>query len=456
MDFYQEFIYKSRYARWKEEDQRREIWNETIDRYYQFFLPKVPEQLIPEFESAIELIRVQSVMPAMRCLMTAGPALERDNAAGYNCYYRAIRKPYFFAEIMYVLMCGAGAGFSVERQYICDLPEVPELTKKPNELILQIEDSKYGWCRGLYALIMSLYLGVIPEWDLSKVRPAGARLKTFGGRSSGPESLDGLYQKIVNIFLKASGQGRKLNSVECHDLLCYIAETVVVGGVRRSAMLSLSNLTDERMRNAKNGEWSNANSQRSYANNSVCYTERPDVGIFLREWQSLYESHAGERGIFSRPAAQRKAKKSGRRDPNYDFGTNPCGEVILRDGQFCNLTEVIIRPDDLLEDLIVKAEAATILGTLQATLTDFTFLSEDVKVNCEKERLLGVSLTGIMDHPLLSQYSEGISIRFWLERLKEAVYATNNRWADALHIPRSAAATTICLLVLDRGITGIL
>ena len=335
----------------------------------------------------------------MRCMMTAGKALDRDNVAGYNCAYRAVDDVRSFDEIMYILLCGTGVGFSVERQYINDLPEIAEEFYETDTTIV-VSDSKIGWASAYRELISLLYGGKIPKWDLSKIRPAGSRLKTFGGRASGPDPLDDLFKFTVGVFRNA--KGRKLNSLECHDIVCKIADIVVVGGVRRSALISLSNLTDERMRNAKTGQWWTENPQRALSNNSVCYTETPDTAAFLKEWTSLYESKSGERGIFNRVSARKIAERNGRREHNYEFGTNPCSEIILRSKQFCNLSEVVVRPTDTLDTLKEKVRKATILGTLQSTLTNFRYLSRDWKKNTEEERLLGVSLTGIMDHPVLS------------------------------------------------------
>lgn len=373
----------------------------------------------------------------MRALMTAGPALERDNIAGYNCAYIPIIDVNVFGEICFILMNGTGVGFSVERQYINQLPIVPEL--KESNYVIVVTDSKEGWAEALQGVIECLYKGAVPTWDLSGLRPAGARLYTFGGRSSGPQPLADLFQFTVGLFLKA--QGRKLNSVECHDLVCKIAQVVVVGGVRRSALISLSNLTDERMRNAKNGQWWEDNGQRALANNSIAYTERPDIGIFMKEWHTLYESKSGERGIFNRIAAQKQAALTGRRDGSRDFGTNPCGEIILRPFGFCNLSEIIVRSSDTDESLADKVELATILGTFQSTLTDFKYIREDWKRNAEEERLLGVSMTGIMDSDLTRAGAWGLDDR--LKELKEHAIHINSEWAANLGIVASASITTV-------------
>jgi len=375
---YQKYIHKSRYSRWIDSENKREDYPQTVARLIDFWRkerPVVPEEVLTELEQAILNLEV---MPSMRSLMTAGVALARDHVAGYNCSYRAIDDIRAFDEIMYILLCGTGVGFSVERQYINELPEVAEEFTE-TETTIVVRDSKVGWASAYRELLALLYGGKIPKWDVSKVRPAGSRLRTFGGRASGPEPLVELFNFTIDLFKKA--KGRKLNSLECHDLVCKIADIVVVGGVRRSALISLSNLTDERMRGAKTGQWWTDNPQRALANNSVCYTEKPDIGIFIKEWLNLYESKSGERGIFSREAARKIAARNGRRDPSWDFGTNPCSEIILRSKQFCNLTEVVIRPEDTLELLKEKVRKATILGTLQASLVNFRYLSSKWKKN---------------------------------------------------------------------------
>lgn len=440
---YEQFIYTSRYSRWREEDQRRESWNETVDRYVNFMKEHVEKETgyVLSHEELKELwnsIYSFQTMPSMRAVMTAGPALARDNTAGYNCSYLAIDDIKAFDETMYILLCGTGVGFSVERQYIQKLPEVPEKLFESDTTIV-VADSKEGWAKALRQLIALLYSGEIPKWDVSKVRPAGARLKTFGGRASGPAPLEELFKFVINVFKKAVG--RKLTSIECHDILCKIGEVVVVGGVRRSAMISLSNLSDDRMRNAKSGQWWEANGQRALANNSVCFTENPDMGSFLREWTSLYESKSGERGIFNRQAAVKQASKNGRRKINYEFGTNPCSEIILRSKQFCNLSEVVVRPTDTKETLIAKVKMATILGTLQSTLTKFPYLRKEWQRNTEEERLLGVSLTGIMDNPMTSTNSE--ELKDLLDELREVAVETNKLWAEKLGIPQSTAVTAV-------------
>ena len=433
---YQAFIHTSRYARWLDSENRRETWGETVGRYIQnVVVPKTRDEIVlDDIEQAILSLEI---MPSMRALMTAGPALERDNTAGYNCSYLPVDDPKSFDEAMFILLCGTGVGFSVERQYISKLPEIPEQMFKSDTVIV-VKDSKEGWAKALRQLISLLYAGEIPQWDVSKVRPAGAKLKTFGGRASGPAPLVELFNFTVNTFVGA--KGRKLSSIECHDLMCKIGEVVVVGGVRRSAMISLSNLSDDRMRHAKSGSWWENQKQRALANNSVAYTEKPDMETFMREWLSLVESKSGERGIFSRPASKKQAAKSGRRDASYDFGTNPCSEIILRPYQFCNLTEVVVRATDTLEDLERKVKLATILGTIQSTYTHFPYLRKVWKDNTEAERLLGVSLTGIMDNKLMSG---GNGLANLLENLKNVAVATNAEWADRLGIPASAAITCV-------------
>jgi ribonucleoside-diphosphate reductase alpha chain len=378
-----------------------------------------------------------NVMPSMRALMTAGPALDRDNTAGYNCSYLPVDDPKSFDEAMFILLCGTGVGFSVERQFVSKLPEIPELFESDTTVV--VKDSKEGWAKSLRQVIALLYSGEIPKWDVSRVRPAGAKLKTFGGRASGPAPLVDLFNFVIRTFKEA--QHRKLSSLEVHDIMCKIGEVVVVGGVRRSAMISLSNLSDDRMRHAKSGSWWENDPQRALANNSVSYTEKPDAVSFMREWMSLVESGSGERGIFNRQASVAQAKKNGRRDPNFEFGTNPCSEIILRPYQFCNLTEVVVRATDTIETLEAKVKLATILGTIQSSYTKFPYLRKIWQKNTEEERLLGVSLTGIMDNPLMTTKNAGLEAT--LGRLKEVAVATNVEWADRLGIPVSAAITCV-------------
>ncbi len=437
MDQYQSFIHKSRYARWLESEGRRETWEETVNRYINFF--KEREQLDDESgQEVYEAIHALEVMPSMRCMMTAGEALKRDNVAGFNCSYLHIDHPRAFDELMYVLMCGTGVGFSVERNFIAKLPEVAEEFHKTNSVIV-VSDSKLGWASAFRELIAMLYAGKIPNWDMGRVRPAGARLKTFGGRASGPDPLNDLFNFCVGVFTKAAG--RKLTSIECHDVCCKIADIVVVGGVRRSALISLSNLSDNRMAKAKSGQWWESEGQRRLANNSVAYTEKPDFEAFLSEMHTLYDSKAGERGIFSRVAAKKIAGRNGRRDAEQDFGTNPCSEIILRSNEFCNLSEVVVREDDDLDSLKRKVRIATIIGTLQSTLTDFRYLRVRWKRNTEEEALLGVSLTGIMDHWLLSKPST--DLEKWLTEMKGVAVETNKEWSEKLGVNQSVAITCV-------------
>ncbi len=437
MNQYQQFIHKSRYARWLPEEGRRERWDETVNRYVDFWKDRGQindKEALKLFNAIFNL----EVMPSMRCMMTAGEALNKDNVAGFNCSYLHIDSPRSFDELMYVLMCGTGVGFSVERNFINKLPVVAE-SFHPTDSTIVVADSKIGWASSFRELIAMLYAGKIPKWDMSKVRESGARLKTFGGRASGPEPLDDLFHFCVGIFQKSAG--RKLTSIECHDVCCKIADIVVVGGVRRSALISLSNLSDPRMAKAKSGNWWDTEGQRRLANNSVAYTEKPDFESFLAEMQNMYESKAGERGIFSRVAAQKIAERNGRRDPEQDFGTNPCSDIILRSNQFCNLSEIVVRPEDDLDSLKRKCEVAAIIGTLQATLTDFRYLRNVWKRNTEEEALLGVSLTGICDHYLLGKNSPDLGK--WLEEMKDVAIKTNKKWATKLGINQSAAITCV-------------
>ena len=440
---YQEFIHLSRYSRWLPKEKRRETWSETVARYFDFFETHLKENckytldkdMRHKLEDAVLSLKV---MPSMRCLMTAGEALKRENIAGYNCSYISVDRPQAFDEILYVLMNGTGVGFSVERQFVSNLPTVAEEFYMSDTIIV-VQDSKLGWAKAFKELVAMLYHGQIPKWDLSKVRPAGAPLKTFGGRASGPEPLQRLFEFTKEIFQSAAG--RKLSSLECHDIVCKTAEIVVVGGVRRSALISLSNLSDDRMRVAKSGQWWNDNGQRALANNSACYTEKPDVGIFMDEWKALYDSKSGERGIFNRESAKRIAEKSERRDVGYDFGTNPCSEIILRSREMCNLSEVVVRTDDTEDTLLEKVKLATILGTFQSTLTNFKYVSKDWKKNCIEERLLGVSLTGIMDNKWTAGKLPGLDVL--LENLKKMSVDTNKEWSEKLKINQSAAITCV-------------
>ena len=444
---YQEFIHLSRYSRWLPDKNRRETWDETVGRYFDFFKEHLKDMhdfnlsdtLRKELENAVLDLEV---MPSMRCLMTAGEALKRENIAGYNCSYVAVNRVHAFDEILYILMNGTGVGFSVERQHVAQLPHVAD-DFHHTDTTITVADSKLGWAKGLKELVGMLYIGQIPRWDLSKIRPAGAPLKTFGGRASGPEPLESLFNFAVNIFKNAPG--RKLSSIECHDLVCKIAEVVVVGGVRRSALISLSNLSDDRMRAAKSGQWWNTEPQRALANNSACYTEKPDIGTFMDEWKALYESKSGERGIFNRESAVKQAGKNGRRNTEHDFGTNPCSEIILRSREFCNLSEVVVRSTDTRESLKKKVRLATMLGTIQSTLTNFKYVSSVWKNNCEEERLLGVSLTGIMDNHLLNgkiPSSEG-TLESLLHTLRDEAIETNRVFAKKIGINQSVAVTCV-------------
>ena len=434
---YQNFIATSRYARWLEEEGRRETWTETVTRYVDYMADKtgLDKKTADEIWNAIYTL---DVMPSMRALMTAGPALDRDNTAGYNCSYLPVNDPKSFDEAMYILLCGTGVGFSVERQYIDKLPEIPEKLFKSQTTIV-VRDSKEGWAKAFRMLVALLYAGEVPDYDVSMIRPAGARLKTFGGRASGPAPLVDLFKFTINMFKGATG--RKLNSYECHSIMCKIGEIVVVGGVRRSAMISLSNLSDIRMRHAKTGQWWETAPHMALSNNSVAYTDKPDSETFLREWTSLVESKSGERGIFNRVSAQKQAAKNGRRNPDYEFGTNPCSEIILRPHQFCNLTEVVIKEHDTDEDLDRKVRLATILGTAQATLTDFPYLRKIWKSNTQEERLLGVSLTGIMDNIHTNCFL--VNMRERLTRLKQIAIDTNKKYAKKFGIEESTAITCV-------------
>ncbi len=453
---YEEFIYKSRYARWDDTVGRREDWPETVDRYVNYLWDHVKEKhdyfvSNEDMWGIREAILNFEVMPSMRALMSAGPALERDNTAGYNCSYLPVDSPESFDEAMYILMCGTGVGFSVEKKYVKRLPAIPALLERQysdllnviNKNVILVQDSKEGWAHAYRELITYLYDGVVPTWDTSLVRPAGARLKTFGGRASGPKPLEELFQFTVDTFADAAG--RKLTSLEAHDLMCKIGEVVVVGGVRRSAMISLSDLDDQKMAKAKSGDWWNYNGQRSLANNSVAYGSKPDAQTFLKEWVSLIESNSGERGIFNRQASQKQAERSGRRNSNIDFGTNPCSEIILRPYQFCNLTEVVIRDRDTVEDIRRKVRIASLLGTLQSTLTDFPYLRDIWRQNTEEERLLGVSLTGIMDNRILAGKSTqyGPNIGMILRELRDEAVKVNAEYAAAIGIPASTAITCV-------------
>ena len=439
---YQQFIHKSRYARWLDSEQRREDWDETVDRYVNFMVNQVrgkhnyelPKKDVEEIREAILNLEV---MPSMRAMMTSGPALARDNISGYNCSYIPVDSPRSFDECMYILMCGTGVGFSVERENVDKLPVVSDAMHE-TDTVIKVGDSKPGWAKSLRELIALLYAGQIPTWDMSQVRAAGERLKTMGGRASGPQPLDDLFRFTVETFKKA--QGRRLFPIECHDLMCKIGEIVVVGGVRRSALISLSNLNDDQMAHAKSGQWWENEGQRALANNSVAYKGKPEIGTFMREWVALYESKSGERGMFNREAADKQVAQNGRRETGHMWGTNPCSEIILRPYQFCNLSEVMVRETDDLVSLKRKVRLATILGTLQSTLTDFKYLRSVWKKNTEEERLLGVSLTGIMDHAVLSK---NVDSKRWLQEMREESVKTNDKYANMLGIPVSAAITCV-------------
>lgn len=460
---YQQQIHKTRYARWREELGRRETWGETVERYLHTVVIDRAGELgtrvdIPLEQELQEAILGLEVMPSMRAMMTAGPAMQRDNVAAYNCAYLKVNRVEAFDEAMYILMCGTGVGFSVERQYVNELPEVPELF--PSDTTIIVRDSKIGWAKAYRELLKLLYAGSIPNIDTSRVRKAGARLKTFGGRASGPGPLEDLFRYTIETFQAA--QGRKLNSIEAHGLMCKVGDIVVVGGVRRSALISLSNPSDERMRDAKSGAWYDdpAREHFALANNSAAWTEKPEAERFIEEWTALIKSKSGERGIINRKGLQAQVARNGRRDPDHDFGTNPCSEIILRDRQFCNLSEVVVRSTDTIEDLERKVRLATILGTFQSTFTDFRYLSKQWQRNCEEERLLGVSLTGIMDHPVLSgrssliQGAEGewrglpvnetaVDLPEVLERLRQVAIDTNAEWAEKLGINPATAITCV-------------
>jgi ribonucleoside-diphosphate reductase alpha chain len=440
MDQYQEYIAASRYARFVDDKQRRENWGETVNRYVDYIFSRTPAiadktDLKTEIRDAIYNL---DLMPSMRAMMTAGKSADRDNTCVYNCSYLPVDDPKSFDEAMFILLCGTGVGFSVESKYINQLPEVPEKLFD-SEHTIAVHDSKEGWAKSLRLLLAHLWSGEIPKWDVSAVRPAGARLKTFGGRASGPQPLIDLFEFAVALFKHA--QGRRLHSLECHDLMCKIGEVVVVGGVRRSAMISLSDLDDERIRHAKAGPWWDTAPHRALANNSAVYNETPTVGKFMEEWLSLYNSHSGERGIFNREAARKTVEKYGHRDPNFEFGTNPCSEIVLRPYQFCNLSEVVVRHDDTKEILLSKVRLASVLGTIQATFTKFPYLRKLWQRNTEEERLLGVSLTGIYDNPLLT--TQGEELNELLSELREEARRANEEFAGLLGIPKSAAITCV-------------
>lgn len=433
---YSTFIHRSRYARWLDDKGRRETWSETVARYFDFFVDK-HRNLAPQIAESLAFVQRMDVMPSMRALWAAGPALKRCNVTGYNCSALFVDHPRVFDEAIYVLMSGCGLGFSVERQHVNKLPVIAEeLTA--SETTIHVADSREGWARAYKELIGLLYAGQVPYWDLSKLRPAGARLRTMGGRSSGPGPLDDLFRFTVALFREAAG--RRLSSLECHDLMCMIGNVVVAGGVRRSALISLSNPSDDRLRKAKSGQWWIDSGYRAIANNSAAYTERPDFDVFLTEWLALHESKSGERGIYNRVAAQNKAASIGRE--LAEFATNPCAEISLRAMEFCNLTEVVVRAEDTRETLREKVRHATILGTLQSDLTDIKYLRKKWTDNCEDERLLGVSLTGITDHPVLGNPDDP-TLPELLRELRAVARETNAEWAHLLGIKPSAAITTV-------------
>ncbi|QOI67421.1 ribonucleotide reductase [Streptomyces phage Beuffert] len=443
-DPYRNFIHLSRYSRWLEDEGRRETWVETVNRYMDFMLnhlknnngyepPQEHVNLVHNF------IMEHRSLPSMRALMTAGPALERNNIAGYNCSYVVVDNPVAFDEILYILMNGTGVGFSAEERYVSQLPVIPQLHDSENTIV--VEDSKEGWAHAYHDLVAGLYNGVIQKWDVSKVRPAGARLKTFGGRASGPDPLVELFEFTVSTFLKA--QGRKLTDLEAHDIVCEIASVVVVGGVRRSALISLGDLGSDGHRTAKSGAWWEKNGQRALANNSAVFDSKPSREVFDNEWQALIDSGSGERGIFNREASRKQAAKFGRRSHDVDYGTNPCSEIILRPNQFCNLSTVVVEADDDYITLAAKVRAATILGTWQSTLTNFKYLRPLWKQNTEQERLLGVSMTGPFGNKLLNgsisfRKTEDVLVSLRFEAVK-----TNQIVADDIGIPRSAAITCV-------------
>jgi ribonucleoside-diphosphate reductase alpha chain len=442
---YENFIALSRYAKWVESEGRRETWGETVDRYFSFMTNhlKTNHNYIPNEKLVAELkefVFERNVMPSMRSVMTSGAALERDNVAGYNCAFLPVDSPRSFDETMYVLMCGTGVGFSVEYKYINKLPSVPESLEK-STTVITVEDSKQGWAKAYRELLALLWSGQIPAIDVSRVRPAGARLKTMGGRSSGPQPLINLFDFTIAKFKGATG--RNLKPIECHDIMCKIGEVVVVGGVRRSAMISLSNINDIEMAQAKSGNWWERNAQRALSNNSVAYSRKPAMEQFIAEWKSLYDSKSGERGIYNVAAAQAQAAKFGRRDPDIHYGTNPCSEIILRPYQFCNLSEVVIREKDTKKDIERKVELATILGTWQSTLTDFKYLRKIWKDNTEEERLLGVSLTGQFGHKFMSGKDDIVMLESFLMSMRDKAREINKEEAGKIGIPESAAITCV-------------
>jgi ribonucleoside-diphosphate reductase alpha chain len=442
-DPYRNFIHISRYARWIESENRRETWEETVDRYCNFMRDHLVlnhgyspnAKVFGEVRSAI---LNHHIMPSMRALMTAGPALERDHIAAYNCSFIAVDSPRAFDEAMYILMNGTGVGFSVEQKYVNQLPVIAESFFQTNTTIV-VDDSKLGWAKAYKELIALLYQGQIPNWDVSKVRPAGARLKVFGGRASGPDPLVDLFNFTIETFKFAAG--RRMKSIEAHDLMCKIGEVVVVGGVRRSALISLSNLDDFEMAKAKSGQWWEGNGQRALANNSAVYNSKPNTAQFLREWRNLYESKSGERGIYNIDSVRKHIDKFGRRDSSLVGGTNPCGEILLRPNEFCNLTEVVIEASDTKETLLEKVRLATILGTWQSTLTNFKYIRKTWKDNCEEERLLGVSLTGIYGNKITA--TNGKALEALLDEMRDLSVSVNDKEAKSLNINPSVSITCV-------------
>ena len=435
MNDYQHYIAKSRYARWVDSKKRRESWTESVDRYFDFFEQRTGLLFNEERCDVVDM----KAMPSMRAVMTAGQALARDNTAGFNCSYLPIDHPRCFDELMYILMCGTGVGFSVERSNVQKLPDVAD-EFYPSDTVIHVADSKVGWAKSFRELLALLWAGQMPSWDVSKVRPAGSRLHIFGGRASGPEPLVELFQYTEQMFRQAAG--RKLTDLECHDLCCKIGEVVVVGGVRRSALISLSNLGSDRMRKAKMGQWWVDTPHRALANNSIVFTEKPDFQTFLTEWLALYESKSGERGMVNRVALDNKVSRYGRREAGHAWGMNPCAEIILRPFQYCNLSEAVIRSTDTKADIIEKVRFATVLGTLQSTLTDFRYLRNIWKRNTEEERLLGVSLTGICDNKYMADYTNE-ELSTFLQELRQVAIDTNKEWSSKLGINPSTAITCI-------------
>lgn len=435
---YQEFIYKRSYSRWIDSESRREDWDETVGRYKEFFLKRIPKEKEQEFLTVCDAILMLDIVPSMRVLWSAGKALDIENVAGYNCAYLVVDSPKAFSEMMYILLCGTGVGFSIESIYTNKLPVIPNDLKE-DTAVISFADSKLGWAKGFYAFMKGMYSGKIYKCDLSKIRPEGARLKTFGGKASGPKPLQQLLDYVKKVFI--AKKGNRLSSIECHDICCYIANVVVSGGVRRSACISLSDLSDDRMRDAKSGEFWIQSQYRYLSNNSAVYVEKPSVTSFLEEWIALIQSKSGERGIFNRQSAKFLVAQIGRRNYEYDFGCNPCSEIILRPKEFCNLSEVVVRPSDTKQTLLSKVRSATILGCIQSTLTDFNFINRDWKKNCDEERLLGVSLTGLCDHPILKSVSK--KAKLLLSEMKQTAIDTAEEWSRILEINMPTAITCI-------------